>query len=255
MPHFTTPSLIAILYLLTIHISSYLTIICYKDQVIMNFLYRGTFSSKLRTTEIKITTMFNHMNFFKCTRVFVIKLCIICFLLLLTYILTHIYCHTKVYVHISYCGDFDLYPTTNTTTTKCARSHGCGDSVDIICSKAIQGMGKSGSVNDTQILQYTDENQQKTLLNSEHDYMKQANNISTQKEGKRQKNDIISKQRNVRDIGINATHINGILMEPVNANYSRNIYFTVKTTHKYYTNRLFPLMLTWLQAVDKNKVR
>lgn len=53
---------------------------------------------------------------------------------------------------------------------------------------------------------------------------------------------------------INATHIDGILMEPVNAEYTRNIYFTVKTTYKYYTKRLFPLMLTWLQVVDKNKV-
>ena len=53
---------------------------------------------------------------------------------------------------------------------------------------------------------------------------------------------------------MNATHINGVLMEPVNAKYTRNIYFTVKTTHKYYTERLFPLMLTWLQVVDKNKV-
>ena len=53
---------------------------------------------------------------------------------------------------------------------------------------------------------------------------------------------------------MNATHIYGVLMEPVNANYTRNIYFTVKTTHKYYRKRLFPLMLTWLQVVDKNKV-
>ena len=53
---------------------------------------------------------------------------------------------------------------------------------------------------------------------------------------------------------MNATHINGILMEPVDAKYARNIYFTVKTTHKYYTERLFPLMSTWLQVVDKNKV-
>ena len=59
---------------------------------------------------------------------------------------------------------------------------------------------------------------------------------------------------NATDIGMNATHICGILMEPVNVNYTRNIYFTVKTTHKYYTNRLFLLMLTWLQTVDKNKV-
>ena len=53
---------------------------------------------------------------------------------------------------------------------------------------------------------------------------------------------------------MNATHIDGILMEPVNVQYNRNIYFTVKTTHKYYTIRLFPLLLTWLQVVDKNKV-
>ena len=53
---------------------------------------------------------------------------------------------------------------------------------------------------------------------------------------------------------INATHINGTLMESVNVNYTRNIYFSVKTTHKYYTERLFPLLLTWLQTVDKNQV-
>ena len=56
------------------------------------------------------------------------------------------------------------------------------------------------------------------------------------------------------DLEINSTHINGVLMEPVNANYTRNIYFTVKTTYKYYSERLFPLMLTWLQVMDKNKV-
>ena len=54
--------------------------------------------------------------------------------------------------------------------------------------------------------------------------------------------------------GMNATHINGILLEPVNAKYTRNIYFTMKTTHKYYTKRLFLVMLTWLQVLDKNKV-
>ena len=57
------------------------------------------------------------------------------------------------------------------------------------------------------------------------------------------------------DRGVNATHINGILMEPVHASYTRNIYFTVKTTYKNYVGRLFPLMLTWFQVVDKNKVR
>ena len=60
--------------------------------------------------------------------------------------------------------------------------------------------------------------------------------------------------QNQTDPRMNATHINGILMEPINTNYTRNIYFTVKTTHKFYTERLFPLMLTWLQLMDKNKV-
>ena len=167
----------------------------------------------------------------------------------------HIYYYTNIYVHMSYSGDLEFYATSK----KYARSHGCGESEDISCNRAIQAIGKSGPVNDSQFLQHTNEYQQKLLLQDEHGYMKQANNISTQKEGKWQKNklpvNMKSKQRNVRDIGINATHINGILMEPVNVNYSRNIYFTLKTTHKYYTNRLFPLMLTWLQAVDKNKVR
>ena len=57
------------------------------------------------------------------------------------------------------------------------------------------------------------------------------------------------------DSGINATHIQGVLMERIHVNYIRNIYFTLKTTHKNFVKRLFPLMLTWLQLVDKNKVR
>ena len=57
-----------------------------------------------------------------------------------------------------------------------------------------------------------------------------------------------------KNCGINATHVNGTLMESVNVDYARNIYFTVKTTNKHYTERLFPLLLTWLQTVDKNQV-
>ena len=67
--------------------------------------------------------------------------------------------------------------------------------------------------------------------------------------------DVKNEQKNIPNTTINATHINGIFMEPINANYTRNIYFTMKTTHKYYEKRLFSLMLTWLQLVDKNKVR
>ena len=59
---------------------------------------------------------------------------------------------------------------------------------------------------------------------------------------------------NSADPEMNATHIKEILMEPVHVNYTRNIYFSVKTTHKNFEKRLFPLMLTWLQLVDKNKV-
>ena len=53
---------------------------------------------------------------------------------------------------------------------------------------------------------------------------------------------------------INASHIYGLPMETVNADYTRNIYFTVRTTNKYYTKRLLPVTLTWLQVVDRNKV-
>ena len=54
---------------------------------------------------------------------------------------------------------------------------------------------------------------------------------------------------------INVTHIKGLLMESIHVNYTRNIYFSVKTTRNNIVKRLFPLMLTWLQLVDKNKVR
>ena len=69
------------------------------------------------------------------------------------------------------------------------------------------------------------------------------------------KSDQVNQNQTCRDPRINATHVYGTLMEPVNVNYTRNIYFSVKTTHKYYTKRLFLLMLTWLQTVDKDKVR
>ena len=79
------------------------------------------------------------------------------------------------------------------------------------------------------------------------------NKISSQKDSNQQKaTDQVNQNQTVP--GMNATHINGTLMEPVNAKYTRNIYFTVKTTYKFYTKRIFPIMLTWLQLVDKNKV-
>jgi len=53
---------------------------------------------------------------------------------------------------------------------------------------------------------------------------------------------------------MNQTHIWGLPMEPVNDIYPGNIYFSVKTTHHYYSTRLLDLLLTWCQAVDKGKV-
>ena len=52
---------------------------------------------------------------------------------------------------------------------------------------------------------------------------------------------------------LNSTHFGDKVMEPVDANYVENIYFSVKTTNKYHSIRLPLLMLTWLQAV-KDKV-
>ena len=102
-----------------------------------------------------------------------------------------------------------------------------------------------------------DSNQQKQDINQQkvvkHD--KPGNvveNKPNQKDSNQQKANGKPDQLNVP--GMNATHINGILMETVNANYTRNIYFTVKTTNKFYTQRLLWIMLTWLQTVDKNKV-
>ena len=60
----------------------------------------------------------------------------------------------------------------------------------------------------------------------------------------------------ILDLGINGTaQFKGILMEHVNLNYTRNIYITIKTTNHNYINRLPLLMMTWLQTVDKDKVR
>lgn len=53
---------------------------------------------------------------------------------------------------------------------------------------------------------------------------------------------------------MNQTHIWGLPMEPVYDSYPENIYFSVKTTHRYYSTRLLDLLLTWCQAVDKSKV-
>jgi len=53
-----------------------------------------------------------------------------------------------------------------------------------------------------------------------------------------------------------STLVNGNLklMEPVNAQWDRNVFFAVKTTTKFLNSRLRHLMITWFQAVDKDMV-
>ena len=51
--------------------------------------------------------------------------------------------------------------------------------------------------------------------------------------------------------------IYGKTLEDVsNSQYGDNIFYSVKTTsqRQYYRNRILMLMLTWFQAVNKNKV-
>ena len=123
---------------------------------------------------------------------------------------------------------------------------------------------KPGDVNENKISIQKDNNQQKENQNSNQDINQQKvvklpdkpDDVIESKPLSQKKANSKSDQVNQSqtDPGMNATHINGILMEPVNNNYARNIYFTIKTTYKFYTKRLFPLMLTWLQLMDKNKV-
>ena len=139
-----------------------------------------------------------------------------------------------------------------------AVNHSCNNIEHKFGNKANQTVERTDHANKNTSFNQTDSGWHKTqqLQNK----LKQTNN------NKPVKKDINIKEQqavctkvgnlaNATDIGMNATHICGILMEPVDVNYTRNIYFTVKTTHKYYTNRLLLLMLTWLQAVDKDKVK
>jgi len=55
-------------------------------------------------------------------------------------------------------------------------------------------------------------------------------------------------------IQMNSTHVNGKLLEPVDIMWDRNIYFSVKTTAKYFKERLSALIPTWFQVVNKKMV-
>ena len=127
---------------------------------------------------------------------------------------------------------------------------------------------RPGDVNKNKISSQKEKNEQKENQNSNQDTNQHTNQQKVLKLPDKPGNVIGSKppnqkeatgrldevNQNQTDPRMNATHINGISMESININYTRNIYFTVKTTHRFYTERLFPLMLTWLQLMDKNKV-
>jgi len=55
-------------------------------------------------------------------------------------------------------------------------------------------------------------------------------------------------------IQLNSTHINGKLLELVDVKWNKNIYFSVKTTGKYFSDRLSALIPTWFQVVNKKTV-
>ena len=55
-------------------------------------------------------------------------------------------------------------------------------------------------------------------------------------------------------IQINSTHVNGKLLENVDVRWDKNIYFSIKTTTKYFKDRLPALIPTWFQVVNKNMV-
>ena len=131
-------------------------------------------------------------------------------------------------------------------------NHGSSNKECTFCNKLKQRVTISDPASKNAAFNQSDNRCHKTELHNKSSY----GNSSIQNNTVKQQAICakVEKPVNATDIGINSTHICGILMEPVNVNYSRNIYFTVKTTHKYYTNRLFLLLLTWLQTVDKDKV-
>ena len=160
--------------------------------------------------------------------------------------------HTTTYSKLTY---YEIY--SNITFHLRAINHDSNNKEYKFGKIANKIVERSDHANKNTSFSQSDDKWHKTLqLSDKSSSGKQANNTSVQKDMKRQQV-VHTKAENLTnstDIGINTTHIYGVLMEPVKVNYSANIFFTVKTTHKYYTNRLLLLMLTWLQTVDKNKV-
>ena len=167
-------------------------------------------------------------------------------------VLLHFYCHKSIYLQCFYQQNLvQINPKINNISLDHIGNHSRSDDKNKACSQAVE---KPNHNNKTRSSNQNNKNQEKVQLHGH--LLNQTNSTLTQNNKELQQARLPNQTKeNKTDIGINTTHINGILMEPVNVNYTKNIYFTVKTTHKYYTDRLLPLMLTWLQTVDKNKVR
>ena len=133
-------------------------------------------------------------------------------------------------------------------------NHGSNNKEYKFGNKANQIVERSGHANKNPSFSQSNNKWHKTLQLPDKSSSNKKTDITSVQEDMQWQQALCTKATNSTDIGINTTHICGVLMEPVNVNYSINIYFTIKTTHKFYTNRLLLLMLTWLQTVDKNKV-
>ena len=211
------------------------------------------------------------MKFFKNSKIclYGIKLCVLCLLMVYVFMLFQRYDYRKSNFYLNYQRDLYMNSKLKNIRSTHTEMYSYSDK-DAKLEKVYNDSETNLKVEkptvvveDTESFHQNAENWQKAkaLHKPGHTKEKQTNitNLDPRKAITHINGTLINikkeNQTNETDPGINATHINDILMEPVNAKYIRNIYFTIKTTHNYYTDRLFPLLLTWLQAVDKDKVR
>ena len=191
-------------------------------------------------------------GFFKHNKFFLhVQPCITLIMIVCTLVLLH---HTTTYSGLTYQRYLEI--NSNVSFQLQAVDHSCNNKEHAFGNKANQIVERSDHANKN--ASFNQSKYELHKIQQLHTKSKQTNNKPDQKDintkGQQPVCTKVENLTNARDTGINATHICGILMEPVNINYTRNIYFTVKTTYKYYTNRLLLLMLTWLQTVDKDKV-
>ena len=209
---------------------------------------------KLYFTAVKLLIMGNRLKNNK-VLLFEVLPCFSIIMITITFVLLY---HTKIYSRLYYQ---QINSMINTSLLVLANNEDCSNNEDIFCKGANQIVEKPEYVAKASSNKTFRNSKvwQQRRLHDKHGNVQQINVSSHQKDNEQKQAELSThrkgNQMNIASIGINITHIHGLLMEPVNINYSKNIYFTIKTTHRHYTDRLLPLMLTWLQAVDKNKVR